>query len=74
MQTRFTLLDLRAYYVTRHKAQYGDLPRMHAQRGHPPGPCTTAARRRSEKAWIERDIPKLGTKTKKPTRTDWLSC
>ncbi len=32
MQTRFPLLDLRAYYATRHKAQYGDLPGVHAQR------------------------------------------
>lgn len=32
INTRFTFHDLRAYYTTRHKAQYGDLPEMHASR------------------------------------------
>lgn len=32
ISSRFTFHDLRAYYATRHKAQYGDLPEMHARR------------------------------------------
>jgi len=27
---RFTFHDLRAYYTTQHKAQYGELPELHA--------------------------------------------
>lgn len=27
---RFTFHDLRAYYTTQHKAQYGTLPELHA--------------------------------------------
>ncbi|MCY1246035.1 hypothetical protein D9M72_592340 [compost metagenome] len=27
---RFTFHDLRAYYTTQHKAQYGSLPELHA--------------------------------------------
>lgn len=30
IERRFTFHDLRAYYTTQHKAQYGDLPELHA--------------------------------------------
>ena len=31
IKTRFTFHDLRAYYATQHKGQFGNLPEMHAK-------------------------------------------
>ncbi len=45
IKTRFTFHDLRAYYTTRHKAQHGDLPEIHANRA-----TTEAVYDRSKKA------------------------
>ncbi len=45
IQTRFTFHDLRAYYATQHKDQFGELPEMHAQRA-----TTEAVYDRSKKA------------------------
>ena len=65
----FAFHDLRACYTTRR-----DMANCRKCTPNAPqlGLCTTAANVQREEAEIEKSIPDLGIKTKKPTLADWL--